>query len=171
MQGALLLDVRSPAEFNQAHIEGSISHPLSDLASREVERLATGKQACVIVCQSGARARLAAAKLKTSNLPGLCVLEGGVQAWIDAGLPVIRGETKVLPLMRQVQIGVGSISAAGAALALLVNPLFAIIPLVTGCGLLFAGLTGFCGLALLLARMPWNRTGGAPAGICCQTPN
>ena len=84
-------------------------------------------------------------------------MEGGTQAWIDAGLPVNRGESGVLPLMRQVQITVGFISAAGAVLALTVNPRFAVIPLVAGCGLLFAGLTGFCGLALLLAKMPWNK--------------
>ena len=70
------------------------------------------------------------------------LVEGGTQGWIDAGLPVNRAQSNVLPLMRQVQITVGLISAAGAALALTVNPLFAIIPLVMGCGLLFAGLTG-----------------------------
>jgi hypothetical protein len=68
--------------------------------------------------------------------------------------------------MRQVQIAVGLISAAGAALALTINPLFAIIPLVMGCGLLFAGLTGMCGLALLLAKMPWNRA--QSCGSCSE---
>ena len=69
--------------------------------------------------------------------------------------------------MRQVQIAVGSISAVGAALALLVNPMFALIPLVTGCGLLFAGVTGFCGLALVLAKMPWNKTQKCQSNSCC----
>jgi hypothetical protein len=67
--------------------------------------------------------------------------------------------------MRQVQIAVGLVSAVGAALALGVDPRFAIVPLVTGGGLLFAGVTGFCGLALLLAKMPWNRTGKSTS--CC----
>jgi hypothetical protein len=82
-------------------------------------------------------------------------------------LPVIVGQSRALPLMRQVQITIGLISAAGAVLALAANPLFAIIPLVMGCGLVFAGITGICGLALLLAKMPWNRVPGC--GSCCQT--
>ena len=101
-----------------------------------------------------------------------CVLvEGGTQAWIDAGLPVIRGTSKTLPLMRQVQIVVGLVSATGAALALAVNHRFAIIPLLMGCGLLFAGLTGTCGLALLLAKMPWNRAATCEPVSCCAPKN
>jgi len=69
--------------------------------------------------------------------------------------------------MRQVQIAVGLISATGAALALTVNPKFAFIPLLTGCGLLFAGLTGTCGMALLLAKMPWNKTSACNSVSCC----
>jgi len=94
------------------------------------------------------------------------LVEGGTQAWIDAGLPVNRGESKVLPLMRQVQIVVGLVSAVGAGLALAVNPWFALLPLVTGCGLLFAGIAGFCGLALVLARMPWNKSGDCQFSSC-----
>ncbi len=58
--------------------------------------------------------------------------------------------------MRQVQIVVGSLAATGAILSLAVNPWFAVVPLLPGCGL-FAGITGTCGMALMLARMPWNR--------------
>lgn len=95
------------------------------------------------------------------------LVEGGTQAWIDAGLPVNSGDSKVLPLLRQVQIAVGLVSAVGAALALLVHPWFAGVPLILGCGLMFAGLTGQCGLALLLAKMPWNQQAiGKPASCC-----
>jgi hypothetical protein len=108
-----------------------------------------------------------------------CVVEGGLEAWTAAGLPVERGASRVLPLMRQVQIVIGLVSGVGAALAIWKHPLFALIPLGTGAGLLFAGLTGTCGLALLLARMPWNQrassnAGGAPgakAAPSCCTPN
>ena len=86
---------------------------------------------------------------------------------MNAGLPVIRSGSKTLPLMRQVQITIGLISATGAALALAIHPLFAILPLVTGCGLLFAGLTGTCGLALLLAKMPWNNATPCDSRSCC----
>jgi hypothetical protein len=77
----------------------------------------------------------------------------------------------MLPLMRQVQITVGFVSAIGAVLALLISSWFAVIPLLAGCGLLFAGLTGFCGLALLLAKMPWNRAENCNAGSCCEIKN
>ena len=83
--------------------------------------------------------------------------EGGTQGWIDAGLPVHHGSLSVLPIMRQVQIVVGSLSLVGAILALTVNRWFAVVPLHLGCGLLFAGISGTCGMALLLARMPWNQ--------------
>jgi len=93
-------------------------------------------------------------------LDGCVVVEGGSQAWMDAGLPVARGQRRGLPLMRQVQVVVGAVSAAGSVLALAVHPYFALVPLMMGAGLLFAGLTGTCGLAILLARMPWNRGTG-----------
>jgi hypothetical protein len=76
-------------------------------------------------------------------------------------------QCQTLPLMRQVQITVGFVSAIGATLALTISPWFAVIPLLAGCGLLFAGLTGFCGLALLLAKMPWNRATNCNSGSCC----
>ena len=120
-----------------------------------------------MLCQSGGRARKAIEKLERAGVQGCVLVEGGTQAWMDAGLPVNRGESKVLPLMRQVQITIGIVSATGAALALAVNPWFALLPLITGCGLLFAGVTGYCGLALLLAKMPWNRT--KSCGSCCAT--
>ena len=69
--------------------------------------------------------------------------------------------------MRQVQIVVGAVSAIGAGLALAVHPWFAVIPLIMGAGLLFAGLTGVCGLALALAKMPWNKTQNCKADSCC----
>src|ERR1700736_1949931 len=76
---ALLLDVRTPAEFEQAHIDGSVLMPLGDLNSQEVKRLAAGKSACLLICRSGNRARQAAEKLKSSGLPSLQVLTGGVR--------------------------------------------------------------------------------------------
>ena len=82
-----------------------------------------------MLCQSGGRARKAIEKLERAGVHGCVLVEGGTQGWMDAGLPVDRGQSKVLPLMRQVQITVGFISAVGAVLALAVNPLFAIIPL------------------------------------------
>ena len=120
-----------------------------------------------VICQSGGRAARAIQKLEAAGVKECVLLEGGTQAWVDAGLPVNRGQNRVLPLMRQVQITIGAISASGSLLALLVDPKFAIVPLFMGCGLLMAGITGFCGLAVLMAKMPWNKTTSPQGSSCC----
>jgi rhodanese-related sulfurtransferase len=152
---ALLLDVRTPAEFEQAHISGSVLHPLSQLNPMEVEKLAAGKTQCVVICQSGKRAAQAAEKLKMSPLPGLGVMEGGVAAWEAAGLPLERGR-KTMPLERQVRIAAGALVLIGALLGYFVNPAWIALSGFVGAGLIFAGITDTCGMAMLLARMPWN---------------
>ncbi len=165
---AQLLDVRTPGEFAAAHVPGAQLIPLDDLDPAAFGQRRGGVETPVyVLCQSGGRARKAIEKLERAGVRGCVLVEGGTQGWMEAGLPVNRGRSGTLPLMRQVQITVGFISAAGAALALGVDPLFAIIPLVMGCGLLFAGITGTCGLALLLAKMPWNRAQNC--GSCCET--
>jgi rhodanese-related sulfurtransferase len=167
-QSARQLDVRTPGEHAAAHVPGVELLPLDELDAAAFCRERGGAGAPVyVLCQSGGRARRAIAKLERAGAQGCVLVEGGTQAWIDAGLPVNRGASRVLPLMRQVQVTVGFLSAAGAALALTVNAWFALIPLVLGCGLLFAGLTGFCGLALLLAKMPWNKTSTCASASCC----
>jgi rhodanese-related sulfurtransferase len=165
---ALLLDVRTPPEYDACHVPGAKLIPLDELDAKAFHRLCGDAATPVyVLCQSGGRARKAIEKLAAGGVQGCVLVEGGTQAWIDAGLPVNRGESRVLPLMRQVQITIGFISATGSALALTVNPRFALIPLVTGCGLLFAGLTGFCGLALVLAKMPWNKSPACKSASCC----
>jgi rhodanese-related sulfurtransferase len=157
-RAAELLDVRSPGEFAAAHVPGAKLVPLDDLDSAAfLKQRGADDKPIYVLCQSGGRARKAVEKFQRAGFENCVLVEGGTQAWMDAGLPVIRSESKTLPLMRQVQITVGFVSAMGAALALVSSPWFAVIPLLAGCGLLFAGLTGICGLALLLAKMPWNR--------------
>jgi len=169
-QPACLLDVRTPGEYAAAHVAGTRLLPLDELDPAAFARERAGDTSPVyVLCQTGGRARRAIEKLERAGLAGCVLVEGGTQAWIDAGLPVNRGQGRVLPLMRQVQIVVGFVGAGGALLALTVNPLFAILPLVVGGGLLFAGLTGFCGLAVLLAKMPWNKTTPGNGTSCCAT--
>lgn len=167
---AQLLDVRSPVEYTSAHVPDAKLFPLDELnADAFCRERGSDSTPVYVLCQSGGRAMKAIEKLERAGAQGCVLVDGGTQAWMDAGLPVIRGESRVLPLMRQVQITVGFLSAAGAALALTISPQFALIPLVIGCGLLFAGLTGFCGLALVLAKMPWNKTSTCGATSCCAT--
>jgi rhodanese-related sulfurtransferase len=152
-----ILDVRTPGEHSSVHIPGSYNVPVDELAEHAAEvRRVTGP--IVLVCQSGTRARRAEALLARTGLTALHVLEGGMQGWMAAGLPVVRGP-KRLSLERQVRIAAGSLAAAGALLALTITPLFALVPLFVGGGLVFAGVTDRCGMALLLGRLPYNRGG------------
>ena len=160
-----LLDVRTPGEFAEAHAPGAKLVPLDDLDAAAFLRQHETATPIYVLCQSGGRARKAIEKFQRAGFDGCVLVEGGTAAWIAAGLAVERGESRVLPMIRQVQIVVGAMTATGAVLALTVNPQFVIIPLLMGCGLIFAGVTGFCGLALILAKMPWNRS--KSCGSCC----
>ena len=176
----LILDVRSPAEFHSAHIAQNLAastlQPLNTLQPADWKNQSDSP--LYLLCQGGVRAKRAGQLLCEAGVP-CTVIEGGLDAWISAGLPVERGTSNTLPLMRQVQLVIGLFTASGAALALWKDPRFAWIPLFTGCGLLMAGLTGLCPLANLIAAMPWNaRPGGKtnsgnPSGgaSCCAPQN
>jgi len=145
-------------EYGEMHIDGSVLHPLSDLDAAKVKALASGKSGCVVVCRSGNRAKQAAEKLCSAGLSNIEILEGGVQAWDAAGLPLNRGRA-VMSLERQVRIAAGSMVFAGVLLGFLVNPAWYFLSGFVGAGLVFAGVTDFCGMGLLIARMPWNQRG------------
>jgi rhodanese-related sulfurtransferase len=161
-----LLDVRTPPEYASAHVPGAKLMPLGELKVEIFLAHHKPGRPIYVLCQTGTRARKAIEQFERAGCDDCVLIEGGTQAWIDAGLPVHRAARSVLPLMRQVQIVVGSLSAAGAILALAVSPWFAILPLFLGCGLLFAGISGTCGMALMLARMPWNRLRDACSHCC-----
>lgn len=151
-----LLDVRTPGEYESVHIRGAYNVPLDFLGEHGREIRANVAEPVVLVCQSGQRARKAEAALMAAGMPNLHVLDGGVNGWVAAGHPVVRGVER-LSLERQVRIAAGSLAAVGGTLALLVNPLFALLPAVVGSGLVFAGVTNTCGMAMLLARLPYNQ--------------
>ena len=161
----VMIDVRTPVEHEEVRIAGSHLMPLDRLDAEEVKRLSAGAEACVVVCRSGQRAGQAFEKLKVAGCDNLVVLEGGVTAWEQAGLPVLRSESKRLPLMRQVQLIIGLLALSGSVLALTVDVRFAILPAFLGAGLTMAGATGWCGLAILLSKMPWNRVDGAQVPV------
>jgi rhodanese-related sulfurtransferase len=164
-----ILDVRTPAEFATAHLPGAQSAPLDTLDPAAFLKTRDDQSKPIyIVCQAALRARKAIEKFQRAGFVNCVLVEGGTQAWLEAGLPVIRGSGGTLSLLRQVQITIGIISGTGAALALTVHQGFALLPLFTGCGLLFAGLTGTCGLALLLAKMPWNQATDSHSPSCCE---
>lgn len=170
----LCLDVRTPAEYGELHIPGSINVPLADLDTYmpQIKQLAQGKHVG-LVCRSGGRAKVAFEKLHAAGIEECWVLEGGVTRWDEGGHPVRRGR-KAISVERQVRIAAGFLVAAGTALGVFVDPLFLGIPAFVGCGLMFAGITDTCAMGLMLAKMPWNRGSvklPAPdAGSCGSQP-
>jgi rhodanese-related sulfurtransferase len=159
-----VVDVRSPAEYAGERLRGSESIPLDGPGlTGNLDPAGWGGEV-YLLCQGGVRAARAAQRLAEFGVQGV-VVEGGLNAWKSEGLPVEQGGGRMLPVMQQTQLVIGTMCAGGAALALGGYPVFAWIPFVMGLGLIFAGLTGSCGLALLLARMPWNQRGaGSTSG-------
>jgi rhodanese-related sulfurtransferase len=151
-----LLDVRTPGEYESMHVPGAYNVPLDTLGEHAEEIRATVSEPVVLICQSGARARRAETALKDFSMRNVHVLEGGMNAWAAAGGQVNRGPDRI-SLERQVRIAAGAMAATGGVLALLVNPLWALVPTLVGSGLVFAGLTDTCTMGRLLARLPYNR--------------
>jgi rhodanese-related sulfurtransferase len=159
-----LIDVRTPAEYREVHAEGARSVPLGRLDCQAVlaARGARAAGPLYVVCRSGSRAAQACARFAAAGFPDAVSVAGGTLAGEQAGLPVARGRKAVSP-ERQVRLAAGALVFLGAALALAVDPRFALLPAFVGAGLVFAGVTDTCGMGMLLARMPWNQA-GAPAG-------
>ncbi len=162
---AIWLDVRTPAEYEEVHIEGAQLHPLSDLDAERVRGIISAGKPCIVICRSGNRAAQAAEKLATAGITDLHILEGGLAAWDEANLPVKRG-AKTISLERQVRIAAGALVFVGTLLGVAVHGGFLIIPAFVGAGLVFAGVTDTCGMGMVLARMPWNQKGGKACRRC-----
>lgn len=152
--GAMLVDVREADEHARERIPGAKHHALSQIAG---PLDCHGASAVIFHCRSGSRTRAAAERLSSNAGADIYVLEGGIEAWKAAGLPVVKDTRQPLEMMRQVQIAAGSLALLGVILGALVHPGFYAVAGVVGAGLLFAGLTGTCGMARMLARAPWNR--------------
>jgi rhodanese-related sulfurtransferase len=169
--GCCLVDVREPVEYAEEHISGAKLIPLGQLERRasEIDR----NQPLVVMCRSGKRGAEGLKKLEALGFTAGRNLEGGILAWKAGGLPVAKCSKKVLPLMQQVQLTIGLGVLTGAILALTVNPNWVFLCAFFGAGLTFAGSTGWCGLAILLSKMPWNRIDGQTCSSSgnCSTSN
>lgn len=152
---AVMIDIREPAEFAREHVAGARSAPLSGLATRDLAIEAD--KAAIFMCRMGARTVANYGLFQSKVRAPVHVLEGGLEAWKRAGLPVQLDRGQPIDLMRQVQIGAGSLAFGGTLLAALVSPWFLVVPGFVGAGLMVAGVTGFCGMARLLRLAPWNR--------------
>lgn len=165
-----LIDVRTPAEFSSVHIPGARLYQLDGLDCGEViaSRQAPPHSPIYILCHAGTRAKRAATKFAEAGFEETVVVDGGTQAWVDAGLPVERGAKKVLPLDRQLQIVIGTLVLTGVLLAHFVNPAWIWLSALPGAGLIMAGTTGFCPMRNIIALMPWNQTQKCCGGSCCS---
>jgi len=164
---AALLDVRTPAEHEKIHVPGVHLVPVDNL---DPEALASTNgfakdRTIYILCHSGMRAERAARKMEDRGFRDCVVVEGGTAAWAAAGLPVNRTDRFALPLNRQVQLVAGTMALAGAVLAVTVAPAWIFLSGFVGFGLVLAGATDFCPMAILLAKMPWNQ--GSKKSTCC----
>ena len=149
-----LIDVRSATEFEEGHVPGAINIPMEQVESR-LDDL-TKRDPVVMICQSGRRAGITCEML-SENHDNVVLLNGGTMAWKASGLPVVESVSRRLPLQRQVFLIAGPLVLLGAVLGYFLNPAWLTLSAFVGTGLTVAGATGFCGMAILLAAMPWNK--------------
>jgi rhodanese-related sulfurtransferase len=149
--GARLIDIRGRDEFARVHAAGAENRPLDELGAIDSE------SPVVFLCRSGMRTAGNASKLAACCQGEAYILDGGLDAWKAAGLPVKEDRGQPLELMRQVQIAAGSLVLIGVLLGFVWSPVLFGLSAFVGAGLVMAGATGWCGMARLLAVMPWNR--------------
>jgi rhodanese-related sulfurtransferase len=166
LSGCCLIDVREPVEHAEEHIVGAKLIPLGQLERRcdEIDR----GSPVVVMCRSGKRGAEATKKLHALGITNVRNLEGGILAWKGDGHPTGKSRSGCLPLMQQVQLTIGLGVLTGAIFALTVHPNWVFLCAFFGAGLTMAGSTGWCGLAILMSKMPWNRVAGQS---CCASGN
>jgi rhodanese-related sulfurtransferase len=150
-----VIDVRTPMEFAEVHVPQARNFPLDGLKPGSLQL--PKDQPVHLLCRSGQRATKAAEKFSREGFSQPIVVEGGTLAWIEADLPVTRSMVKIMSLERQVRIAAGAIVLTGVLLAHFVDFHFIWLAGFVGAGLVFAGITDFCGMGLLLAKLPWNK--------------
>jgi rhodanese-related sulfurtransferase len=163
-QSVELIDVRTPVEFQELHVEFARNVPLDRLDATRIqaERNGGANRPLYVICRSGSRGKQACEKLQSAGLMNVFNVEGGTLACEAAGLPVVRGR-KAISLERQVRIAAGALVVIGAALGFWVHIYWIGLAAFVGAGLMFAGITDTCGMAMVLARMPWNQVSGSSA--------
>ena len=164
-----LIDVRTPVEFREIHVEIARNVPLDrlDPAGLMQARNGSANDPLYVICRSGSRGQQACEKFVKAGFSNVVNVEGGTLACVEAGLPVVRGK-KAISLERQVRIAAGSLVLLGALLGVFVNPAFVGLSAFVGAGLLFSGITDTCGMGLILARMPWNRCEETENSCCSR---
>ena len=151
----LIIDVRTPIEYQSLHIKNATNIPLDILSEKEILELADKNEEIFVVCQSGKRGETACKKLAEFGFTNVSNIIGGTLACNDAGLDVVLGK-KSVSLERQVRIAAGAFILIGFLGSFYISSMIYLSAFV-GAGLLFSGITDTCGMALVLAKMPWNK--------------
>jgi rhodanese-related sulfurtransferase len=164
-----LIDVRTPVEFREIHLQIARNIPLDqlDVAALIQARNGSANEPLYVICRSGGRGQQACEKFLKAGFLNVVNVEGGTVACVEAGLPVVRGK-KAVSLERQVRIAAGSLVVLGAVLGWFVNPAFVWLSTFVGAGLVFAGITDTCGMGMILARMPWNQCSQSAKSCCTR---
>ena len=164
-----LIDVRTHVEFREVHVEGARNVPLDQLDPAELmlDRNGSANEPLYAICRSGSRGQQACEKFLKAGFSNVVNVEGGTLAWVEAGLPVVRGK-KAISLERQVRIAAGLLVLLGAGLGAFVHPAFIGLSAFVGAGLMFSGITDTCGMGMLLARMPWNQCNQTESTSCTR---
>jgi rhodanese-related sulfurtransferase len=150
----LLVDVREKDEHDFEHIEGDMLIPLSELTANKLPHT---DKTIVFYCRSGMRSQSAYLKILADNEHLVAYsLKGGIEGWKACQLPVVKNK-KSIPIIRQVMIVAGFLSFTGVVLGKSYDESFYYLSGFVGLGLMFAGITGWCGMAIILGKMPWNR--------------
>lgn len=154
-----LIDVREYAEYAGGRVAGAKLIPLGDIERRYAE--IDPEKTIYVMCRSGKRAAQAQAKLNSLGFYNVQNVRGGFEAWKAAGLPIEKDTGAVWSLERQVRFAAGSLVFIGVLLSLFVHSYFIALPAFVSAGLVFAAVTDTCGMAMLLAKMSWNKQAGA----------
>ncbi len=154
--GAILVDIREADEHMRENIPGARHLPVSAVESGQTDGFKPG-ELVIFHCNSGMRTKGNAERLNALTDCEAYLIEGGLEEWKKAGLPVALDRKQPLPIQRQVQMTAGGLIVLGAVLGFTVSPMFHLLSAFVGAGLAQAGITGWCGMANLLQVMPWNR--------------
>lgn len=163
----LIIDVREPSEYAHERIPNSINVPLNEMGKKDLS--AFKDKTVVFHCRSGNRTKLNERILANTPFKKKFCLDGGLIAWKTAGLQTEKMVVAPIDIMRQVQLIVSTMILSGLGLSYFISPYFLVLPLIAGTGLMVAGLTGFCGMAVLLSYAPWNKTAAknCQQATCC----
>ena len=165
---AEIIDVRTPVEFREIRAVNARNVPLDVLNPHVImkDRNGSADEPLYVICKAGTRGEKARQKFAAAGFTQVINIEGGTDAWANAGLPVMRGK-KSVSLERQVRIAAGFLVLTGAVLGLFVHPGFTGISAFVGAGVMFAGITDSCPMGMMIGRMPWNQV--SDAETCCSS--